>query len=169
MHLVRLICPARATTSSSLVEHLWVSHQACRRAGREPGPGEWLSTTELQSKRSNPNARRQLGVRKEAAPLPPNHGSEATSFSPKSGIFGAFGALFLALTSPRRHFTKTSGVTDKWSYLAGSELTEGVVEHSKVQSFKLRSNSNTRQQLKHLKEGDPYPPNHSLIWCIWCG
>jgi hypothetical protein len=29
---------------------------------------------ELQSKRSNPNARWQLGVRKEAAPSPPNHG-----------------------------------------------------------------------------------------------
>ena len=31
-------------------------------------PGEWLNTTELQSKRSNPNARRQMGVRMEAAP-----------------------------------------------------------------------------------------------------
>ena len=31
-------------------------------------PGEWLSTTELQSKRSNPNAQRQMGVRKQAAP-----------------------------------------------------------------------------------------------------
>jgi len=39
-------------------------------------PGEWLSTTKLQSKRSNPNARRQLGVRKEATPLPPNHGGD---------------------------------------------------------------------------------------------
>ena len=33
-----------------------------------------MSTTELQSKRSNPNARLQMGVRMEAAPLPPNHG-----------------------------------------------------------------------------------------------
>ena len=42
-------------------------------------PGEWLSTTKLQSKRSNPNARRQMGVRnfnREAAPLPPNHGGD---------------------------------------------------------------------------------------------
>ena len=31
-------------------------------------PGEWLSTSELQSKRSNPNARRQMGVRMEDAP-----------------------------------------------------------------------------------------------------
>ena len=32
--------------------------------------------SELQPKRSNPNARRQLGVRKEAAPSPPNHGGD---------------------------------------------------------------------------------------------
>ena len=32
--------------------------------------------SKLQSKRSNPNARRQVGVRKEAAPLPPNHGGD---------------------------------------------------------------------------------------------
>ena len=36
-------------------------------------PGEWLSTTKLQSKRSNPNARRQLGDLMEADPSPPNH------------------------------------------------------------------------------------------------
>ena len=70
VHLVRLIWPARATTSSSIVQHLWVSHRAWIE------PGEWLSTTELQSKRSNPNARRQMGVRKEAAPSPPNHGGD---------------------------------------------------------------------------------------------
>jgi hypothetical protein len=46
---------------------------------------------------------------------------------------------------------------DKWSYLAGPELTEGVVEHSEVQS--LRGNPNARQQLRDLKEGAPYPPN----------
>jgi hypothetical protein len=32
--------------------------------------------SKLQSKRSNPNARWQLGVRKEAAPSPPNHGGD---------------------------------------------------------------------------------------------
>ena len=32
--------------------------------------------SELQSKKSNPNARRRLGVRKEAAPSPPNHGGD---------------------------------------------------------------------------------------------
>ena len=56
------------------------------------------------------------------------------------GPFGAFGALFVTLTNPRRHFTKTL----KWSGLAGSELTEGVVEHSEVQS--LSSDPNTRRQ-----------------------
>ena len=38
--------------------------------------------------------------------------------------FGAFGALFLTLTSPSKHFHY-----DNRSLLAGSELTEGVVEH----------------------------------------
>ena len=47
---------------------------------------------------------------------------------------------------------------DKWSYLAGPELTEGVVEHSEVQS--MRGNPNARRQLRDLKEGAPYPPNH---------
>jgi hypothetical protein len=35
-----------------------------------------LSTSELQYKRSNPNARRQMGVRQEADPLPSNHGGD---------------------------------------------------------------------------------------------
>ena len=38
--------------------------------------------------------------------------------------FGAFGALFVTLTSPSKHFHY-----DNRSLLAGSELTEGVVEH----------------------------------------
>ena len=38
--------------------------------------------------------------------------------------FGAFGALFFALTSPSKHFHYDIGVR----VLAGSEVSEGVVE-----------------------------------------
>ena len=51
---------------------LRVSH----RVWIEPEESQWLSTSELQSKRSNPNARLQMGVHQEAAPLPPNHGGD---------------------------------------------------------------------------------------------
>ncbi len=42
-----------------------------------------MSTTELQSKRSNPNAQWQLGVLKEAAPSPPNHGGDGFLTCPR--------------------------------------------------------------------------------------
>jgi hypothetical protein len=51
--------------------------------------GEWLSTTELQSKRSNPNTRRQLGDLMEAAPSPPNHrGDEFLTYPRQAAIRG---------------------------------------------------------------------------------
>ena len=67
--------------------------------------------------------------------------------------FGAFGAVTAALTSPRKHFTRHV------ESLSGPRITEGVVEHSEVQS--MRGNPNARRQLRDLKEADPYPPNHT--------
>jgi hypothetical protein len=86
VHLVRLIYPARTNASSSLwciwccifgpIEPPQVSPLPSRVSHRPTvwiEPGEWLSTTKLQSKRSDPNARLQLGDLKEAVPSPPNH------------------------------------------------------------------------------------------------
>ena len=61
------MCPTRTNTSSSLDKQ-----------GLPSGPDRTREVVEhrdfeLQSKRSNPNARRQLGVRKEDTPSPPNH------------------------------------------------------------------------------------------------
>ena len=71
--------------------------------------------------------------------------------------FGAFGAVTLTLTSPRR----PGGISlDRWSLLAGPELTEGVVEHYRGSIRALRDNPNARRRLRDLKEGAPYPPNH---------
>ena len=65
VHLVLFLYPARTNTSSSLDKQ-----------GLPSGPDRTRGVVEhskLQSKKSNPIARRQVGVRKEDAPSPPNH------------------------------------------------------------------------------------------------
>ena len=66
--------------------------------------GEWLSTTELQSKRSNPNARRQLGDLMEDAPSPPNHGGDEFLSCPRqAAIRGQAWASALAVVPQGAH------------------------------------------------------------------
>jgi hypothetical protein len=84
VHLVRYLWAARPTASVSLDKQGLPS-------GLDRTRGV-VEHSELQSKRSNPNARRQLGDLMEDAPSPPN-----------LGAFGAFGAVTATLTNPRRH------------------------------------------------------------------
>jgi hypothetical protein len=76
---------------------LRVSHRAWT------DPGEWLNTTELQSKRSNPNARRPIWCIWCGIFIPPIVNAQFCFFEKNLSCIWCGNS---ALTSPRKHFTR---------------------------------------------------------------
>jgi hypothetical protein len=92
--------------------------------------------SKLQSKRSNPNVRQQLGVLKEAVPSPPNHRGDRDGFltCPRQvTIAGQDWASALAVV-PEGPCQRLRGLMPHWQNYSLTECVRGRESRSQVYS-----------------------------------
>ena len=106
-----------------------------------------MSTTELQSKRSNPNARQQLGVRKEADPSPPNHGGTEFLTYPRQVTSSRLDWVVVLRVVPQGPQCPTRKILYWGPLLLGYKQTKVEPQPASNEQNTLGSNAATKQKL----------------------